>query len=110
MSDYIDVEAITSSFPEGLFIAKVNDDSFDEDMFEHLYGTEDHDNWKQLLVGNSCAGSYVSDGQVVFVTPNGDIEWTQETAVKLAEDVSIIHMPGEPCQTFSLARTRRIAP
>ncbi len=92
--EVIDVEAIASEFPDGTFIAKIHDDCFDDHIFECLYGHDNYEGWQQLLVGESMAGSYVSDGQVVFISPSGDVEWTQESSVKRAEDITLLQLPS----------------
>ena len=46
----IDVEEIAGEFPDGSFIAKVHDDSFDEQMFSSLFPERNAKGWIQLLV------------------------------------------------------------
>jgi len=85
-------------------VAKIHEDSFDEDMFEFLYGHDNFKGWIQLMIGESIKGSYVSDGQIVFVSPTGEIKWTNETAVKLAEDIAILNIPTVNAELAEMLR------
>lgn len=95
INDVIDVEILYSSFRNGFFIAQVKDNSFDEDIFEFIHSKEDHTGWIQLLVGESCANAYVSDGQVVFVSPEGELHISTESAVKRIEDLILLRQGEE---------------
>ena len=100
----IDVEAITSEYPEGCFIARVNEDSFDEDVFELFHPEKDKEGWIEVIVGKSTKGSYVSDGQIAFISPDGEVHWTQDTAVKQAEDIVIVYN-GEDANPLDMSES-----
>jgi hypothetical protein len=94
----IDVEVLRNHLPEGEYFVQVNQDSFDEDIFECYLEEEDKEGWTEiLLAGNNPPDPYCVQGQVIFVKQGElgvDIRYTSDTAVKLSEDVSLLQTAG----------------
>lgn len=110
-----DAELLKNHLPEGSFVVRVADDSFDDDIFE-CYAGEDADKkgWTELLVvDGSPAGAYVVQGLVVFVKKEGlygEIETvtTNDTAVKTAEDVRLLMNLNNDERSFSLGTPSKV--
>ena len=94
--EIIDIEPMEHSFPEGNFIALVKKDSFDEDAFEFFHPNCNPDGWIEVIVGNSVAGSYVSDGDMIFIDNSGNPHYTNDSVVKHIDNVILMNqMPNK---------------
>lgn len=116
----IDTEILKNYLPAGEFLAVVNQDSFDDNVFEYYFGEEkDKTNFLEIMfVKNNPENAYVIQGEVVFVevVDSRDYEYgvlddgryirsekmlsngaghilyyTNEVHTKMAEDVSLLN-------------------
>lgn len=96
----IDVEVLRNHLPDGAYVVSVNADSFDEDVFEYVFGDEaEKDGWVEVLTtANNPMDPYVVQGEIHFYNPayrQGQVFSTRESVCKMAEDVSFVCRIGD---------------
>lgn len=93
--NFFDVSALSDHFKEGTVLARVNDNSFDEEEFKNCVGeTADHSDFIEILVMDSKPdhGHFVT-GEIVFIDLGGtylDYFYTEENVTKFSNEVSFL--------------------
>ena len=89
--DVIDVEILYNYLPDGDYFVQVNDDSFDEDLFDYFNLENKEDFIEILATYNNPKEPYCIQGTVLFINKNTiDIIDTNNTVVKLCQDVTLL--------------------
>ena len=92
----IDVEILYSHLPKGDYLAQVNSDSFDEDLFLFYKPSDKPSEWVEVLVStNNPESAYCVQGQVWFIHKSGEILKTHDSIVKHCNDVTFLRHLGE---------------
>ena len=91
MKNLIDAEILYNYLPDGDYFVQVNEDSFDEDIFDHLK-LQNKENFIEILAtSNNPKEPYCIQGIVLFINKNTlDIIDTNNTVVKLCQDVTLL--------------------
>lgn len=94
--EIIETHVVGQKFKEGVFIAEIYEYDKDEDIFDLAIQENNPDDknfkhWTQYIVGINTNDVFVSDGNVVFRNNiTGEIMSTNETIVKIADDVLVL--------------------
>ena len=91
MKNLIDAEILYNYLPDGDYFVQINDDSFDEDIFDYLK-LQNKENFIEILAtSNNPKEPYCIQGTVLFINKNTlDIIDTNNTVVKLCKDVTLL--------------------
>ena len=90
-NNIIDIEILYNYLPEGDYIVQVDENSFDENIFEHLKLKNKCNFIEILITSNNPKEPYAIQGDVIFINKKTlEIIYTNNSVVKLCKDVTLL--------------------